>query len=266
MIQNTLEASIRRGLNPGNPPALTSALPHATENLTKSPQKKSQRSSRSKKVIFGSFLALFLTLSVGALVGITQRNQDQRSQASVEEGVAYSFLPPVMELNVGTTTSLSVLLDPKHYHVTASELVLQYDPTVLEITRVEQGGYFPVVLRAPKIDHAAGRVTVTLAQNLGEVSRSHASVLALQVSAVGEGQTNITILDESLVTALSYDEDVLTDLGQATINVKGLSDVVVPPSEDKMMRDEQRVKQPPEVLRVEVDDTPVSNEKMEKTR
>ena len=263
-MSDSLQDIIRKGLNPGISSEMPVSQPQKqiySKNLASLPRNR----ARSKKMIFGSVMALVLTLGMGALVGMTQQSQDQRSQADVMEGAGLSFLPQTVSMELGTTTTMSVILDSKQYHVTAAGVIFEYDPSVIEVNKVIKGEYFSQVLKESQIDHQKGLVTMYLGQDLGEISRSESPVLTFQVTAIGEGQTTLKILDQSIVTALKYDQDMLTDLGSTSIKVGGLAETEAARDQarpEKPVPVDEGVRTPSETTRVKIDNREVPQQEL----
>ncbi len=177
---------------------------------------------RSKKIMAGLAIAFFTVIGLGILVVNSQQAQDQRTQADVIDGASLYFLPQQVTLQSGTTSSVSLLIDPKQYEVTAADIRLQYDPTKIEVVSVSQGQYFPLELRPSSINGFEGVVTTTLGHRPGEVLRIlSAPVLTVEFRALTSGESMISVLGESVVTALGINEDVLTDLGSLVITAQG---------------------------------------------
>lgn len=177
---------------------------------------------RSKKIMAGFAIAFFTVIGLGILVVNSQQSQDQRTQADVIDGASLYFLPQQVTLQSGTTSSVSLLIDPKQYEATAADIRLQYDPSLIEVVSVTQGQYFPLELRPSSVNGTEGLVLSTLGHRPGEVLRVlSAPVLTIEFRALAGGESMITVLSDSVVTALDINEDILTDLGSLTITAQG---------------------------------------------
>ncbi|MFZ1721400.1 MAG: cohesin domain-containing protein [Microgenomates group bacterium] len=192
-----------------------------------SPRNEEERASslfafdQTKKVIAGFFLAFTLVIGLGILLVNTQDSQDKRTQADVFDGASLSFSPAQITVQPGVTTSVSIQIDPKQYEVTATNVRLQYDPNKIEVVSVTQGAYFPLELQPTLVDATKGLITASFGHRPGEVLRIvTAPVLTIELKPITLGTSMITVLTDSVATALYTDESVLTTFGTLTITVE----------------------------------------------
>lgn len=166
--------------------------------------------------------------------------EDQTTDATPTPSVAQTTLAlspnPVYPNTTGTTsaTTVYVNIDTGTNEVSAVQLEIQYDPTVLTNMRVMPGDFFqnPNVLPIGGVDPQNGRITYAIGPgNIRQSQSGTGTVAVLQFvprATAGITESEITLLESSLVTQLGQAESVLKER-KSTRVVLPLSNNAQPP-------------------------------------
>ncbi len=115
-------------------------------------------SARSQQLVSFS-LVILLLLAIGIFYLFSFKNQDIRSRASIT-GPTLSLIPASKTIRAGEEFSLGVILNTNTASVSATEIDLSFDPSVLQIIGFTPSTPLPVVLAAERTGD--GTATVTL--------------------------------------------------------------------------------------------------------
>lgn len=182
-------------------------------------------------------LALILTLLLLTIiligVALTTRNtktanteqpttQEQQEPTPTPDmaKTTLKLTPNPVYPDTGSTsaTTVNVEIDTGENNVSAVQLEIQYDPAVLTNMKVLPGDFFtnPNVLPVGGVDIQKGTITYALGPSNIRESKSGTGVVAtLQFvprAAAGVTETEITLLDKSLVTQFGQAESVLKEV------------------------------------------------------
>lgn len=121
------------------------------------------------------------------------------------------------------TYSLPVTISTGTNKVTAVQLELQYDPSVINTVAVAPGPFLanPVIL-LNKIDQKNGRVSYALGispQDSGKLGSGNVAILTFETLVQTPTQTTIQFLPKSLVTAEGIIQSVLAGTNSAQITL-----------------------------------------------
>lgn len=119
-------------------------------------------------------------------------------------------------LEVGSSDTLSVMLDCQVAACNAFTVDLGFDPAVIQVTAVRTGGYFGLSSGLSYgLDNANGAIIGLSASNLGQTVTPGAALFEFDVVAVGHGDAAIT-----------FDNLSLEDAEKAPVTVVGVSNTV----------------------------------------
>lgn len=183
-------------------------------------------------------LALIITLLVLTIILVVVAIYTQGKQASNTDGQAAqeqaSLSTPTPEFaqttlllspnpvypnNTGSTsaTTVNVEIDTGTNEVSAVQLEIQYDPSVLTNMRVTPGDFFPTpnVLPIGGVDQRNGRITYAIGPaNIRQSQKGTGTVAVLHFTprtVAGVTESEITLLESSLVTQLGQAKSVLKE-------------------------------------------------------
>jgi hypothetical protein len=164
--------------------------------------------------------------------------------ANVNPSTTISFTPTPQTVNVGDTVNLDVILNPGTNQVSFTKLIVNYDPTKLEISPAgpaicparPDDAFCPNVLAFPYTMqgpiYSSGTISVTLSvgggpQNVIQVSTKIATVTFKAIaptSAATEVKVNLPQSQALSIASTDYfNQNVLVSANPALINVTGIA-------------------------------------------
>ncbi len=178
---------------------------------------KSKKHNNKKTLIL---IALTLALAYGAYYYF-KNNMTSPSTIAVlnsQGGVTMALSPASVALDVGETKTFDLVVNSGSEHLTGVGAIITYDPSKLEVTKVDVGTYLPIKLAAPHIDSAAGRVKFDLGsttENNGVVGQGTIATLTVKVKAAG----SLTLSEDSLAYTTEHTDSTLKTVGGAEITI-----------------------------------------------
>lgn len=180
---------------------------------------------RSFNRFFPPIIAVFLLL-LGMVAGINlvQKPQELREQAA--PSTAVSILPGTQSKAPNDPVSFSVTLNTGSNQVIGMDLVVSYDPSVLEVVSISKGSdlaAFTTVVQN-SIDNASGTVTYSLFTVDKTKAVSGANVDALDINAkvkssASAGTHTISFGQATSVAALTEGQNVVVSKVPGTLIV-----------------------------------------------
>jgi hypothetical protein len=165
-------------------------------------------------------LAVFLFTLIGVLI-LTKQIQTPKiflPKASVI-GVSLSLIPTKISLDPGNETAVDLLLNPDGESVSAIELVLNYDPSIIQITDIKPTTALPQALALDL--SKPGRASVILLVNPASTNPPEGIVGKVTVKAIKSGSTSIKFDPTTKVSASGKTGDVTGAVEAAEITVNG---------------------------------------------
>lgn len=162
------------------------------------------------------YLLTILILIGGLVGGLIALNlpQDIRSKAG-NNGVKLSLSPATKTPTVGETFPLVITMNPNTNAVSATELHLSYDPSAIQIISFTPGVQLPVIL-VPET-HVNGKIAVTLAAKPPTPIEKACIVGVLTVKVLAAKQSTISFTNDTQVSALEKNTNVLAFKTDSTI-------------------------------------------------
>lgn len=147
-----------------------------------------------------------------------------KSSSQAAGVVDLSLIPSTVTVKQNDTFLVDVTIDAKTSQPTAMELEVNYDPAVLQMTKLEPGFFFTKALIAPAITSGAG--TVTLAQDIGSYKTGSGVVATLEFRALQNTTTasQVTINPTNTqIAALNEIGNVVGTITNSSVNVSQLA-------------------------------------------
>lgn len=170
-------------------------------------------------------VAVFL-LVIGVVAGIAlvQKPQEFREQAAPSTTLFVS--PNTQSVPTGSDITVSVLMNTGSNQVAGMDIVLTYDPSILEVVSISKGQgvtAFDSVIKN-SIDNTAGKVSYSLfsvdkTKAVSGSSISTLDVIAKVKDAAPVGNYTIALANESSVAALNEGQNVVVSKVPATFTV-----------------------------------------------
>lgn len=208
--------------NPVSNPTMTfTPEPAAGENTLKQRLGAFFRSMTSKKrVIIGSIGTLALIGFLGAGIFLVQQRQNTTSEASGPELSLSAKTNP----NVGETITVAAVIDTKGLAVTATRLIINYDPNIFDFVSETKGSYLPFVLatsgRSPGVYSIALGCDPRIGCNAPASGQGLLESINLKVKA--KTATKISFAPATRAAAIGYDSNnVIQVMNSLTINGSG---------------------------------------------
>ncbi len=169
-------------------------------------------------------LVVFLLGLIGILI-LTKQIQTPKiflPKASVI-GVSLSLVPTKISLDPGNETAIDILLNPDGESVSAIELVLNYDSSIIQITDIKPTTELPQALALDL--SKPGRASVILLVNPASTNPPKGIVGKVTIKALKSGSTSIKFDPTTKVSASGKTGDVTGAVEATEITVNGLLEV-----------------------------------------
>lgn len=160
-------------------------------------------------------LSVFLLGVVVLGIVYVKKPQDIRNKAALS-GAVLSMSPSSVNKGVGSTFSVGIILNSGPYTVTGTEVHVQYNPSILEITGFTPGKPLPVVLAQPSI--SSGNASVTLGAQPNVYLKGSDIIGTFTVKALTDKPASITFTSETIVSALEKETSALVSSAGISIN------------------------------------------------
>lgn len=143
-------------------------------------------------------------------------------QVQQGQGARLRFEPATVSLQPGETTTVSVIADNVQ-DLFSIPLLLQYDPKVISVEQVSQGGFLSggtqEIALVQRVDapHGQAVVSATRMPHTAGVSGT-GTLFGIQIRAIAAGQTTLSILQTNARDSQQHSLPLIT--GEASIEVK----------------------------------------------
>lgn len=170
-------------------------------------------------------VSVFL-LVVGVVAGIAlvQRPQDFREQAA--PSTALSVSPSTQTASPGSNVTFSVVMNTGSNQVVGMDLVLNYDPAILQVNTISKGqgiAAFDSVIKN-SIDNNTGKISYSLFSVDKTKAVSGSNIATLDINATVKagapaGDYSLTLATDSSVAAVSEGQNVVVSRVPGTLTV-----------------------------------------------
>lgn len=167
------------------------------------------------------YILLFAFFSlIGILIATNQVQTAQifQPKASVI-GVSLSILPSKVSLDSGVDTSFDVVLNPDGENVSAIELVLLYDQSVIQVTDIKPTDALPQSLALDLSQ--PGRASIILLSTPGSNKTAEGIVGKIFIKTLKPGTSTLKFDATTKVSAVGKTGDVTGAIESAEITVSG---------------------------------------------
>jgi hypothetical protein len=188
-----------------------------TENFSIMTSKKKQRIFVSSKNPNYFMLILLGVVLLQSFFLITDSGQKNKTKESLGEGVVpkleesdkslvkLAFSPSAVYVRKDETASIDLVLTPKKsLRLDGADIVLSYDPTLIEVVEISTPKLFSLVTQR-KTDEKSGRIYLTFLEEKegGLLLSQESKLLSLRIKAGTPGKGEITILSGDGGTVLT---------------------------------------------------------------
>ena len=175
---------------------------------TPEPPKPQTPDKRKLSLILGGVGFVILVIIIGATYYLTQQKQDIRKKAA--PATSLSFTSSSTTPKVGETFTLNIITDTGTNTVSAAEILIKFDPSLIKVNSITAGDFFvggntisdsinnntgtaQITLLASPTNPISGTGTVAVinATTLKAGSNTFSFDQTTKMSGVGEGSTNI---------------------------------------------------------------------------
>lgn len=218
--------------NPVSNPVMTfTPEPAANERSLKQKLAGFFRSMTSKKrIIVGSLGTLALIGFLGAGLLLVQQRQNTTSEAS---GPVVSLSANKTNPNTGETITVAVSIDTKGLAVTATRLVINYDPNIFDFVSETKGSYLPFVLATSGRSPGVYSIALGCDPRIGcKAPASPQGLLeSINLRVKAKTTTTISFAPATRAAAVGYDSNnIIQGMNNLTINGAGSPQPTVTPT------------------------------------
>lgn len=159
------------------------------------------------KADFKYLLLIIPIVATFFLAKEVQKNQSLRSRAG---SVVLSLSSNNQNPQPGETFIVAVGIDTKGASVSASDIEIKYDPTLLELVSWKAGGFLPVILLPAS--SSADTLTLTVGSEPTDPKSGMGVLAEATFKTKAEGQTGITFTPNTAVAAVGQQDNVVGEL------------------------------------------------------
>lgn len=172
-----------------------------------------------KKILLIIGIIIVLT-SVPVGVFLVKREQELRLRAAPATTLFLS--PDTRSWNVGEIFNVNVNVNTGGNQITSVDLVLNFDPAILEVINIIPGTFLPSPTEIQKnINNATGSITYSF-YTTRENAKSGEGVLAvISLKGKAAGISALTFSPQTVISALQEDQNVLTGATGGTYTISG---------------------------------------------
>lgn len=189
----------------------------------------------SRKTISLILVLLILTVVLVAVAIIAKPQTSQQISTNeptptptplVAGKTSLALTPNPLMVTASTPSTLDVTIDTGGNNVRSVQLEIAYDPKVITNVSLKPGTFFtnPSVLPIGGVNQNSGRITYALVPNSFTESRSGTGIVATMtftpLLTTANPQTEITLLEKSLVVGEARGQNVLVKTNAANVILK----------------------------------------------
>ena len=125
-------------------------------------------------------------------------------------GPLFKINPDMVSAKIGESFNINLIIDTKSLSVSAVDLTVTYDPTVLRVNYVNQTTFLPVVLRAPTINE--GTISMALGSDPTAPKTGVDSLALINFTVIYYGNITINYNNTSQAAAIGQSGNIITSL------------------------------------------------------
>lgn len=134
-----------------------------------------------------------------------------------KSGVSVTAVASAAEIPVGQRITVDILLDTVGFSVSAADVVVAYDATLLKAVTIKPGAFLPIELAGGSAD--AGRATMTVGSGTTPAIGSGV-ILTLTFEAIAQGEARIEPVAGTRVAAAGKPGDVVGALVPVSVIIR----------------------------------------------
>lgn len=180
-----------------------------------------------KKQVNTNYLPIIAILAVFLVGTIVWRSNPSLKQTSVPVNQAENIStktvdlllsPAMITATIGAEQSIDLKISPNGAKVTAVEIVLTYDPKIIDTPSIAKGNYFSNVLSTPKVGNGKISFTYAVAPD-GEGKTESGTLATIKFRPIAKGVTSMDFMSETAAVAEGTTDSVIKSTTQSQINV-----------------------------------------------
>lgn len=161
------------------------------------------------------FIVTLLVMGIGLGVYLAMQPQLFNKQAAEGAVIDLTFLPREMKVETGKEYEAKIAINPKGQRVTAAQLSVSYDPRVIAVVGITNGGFLPVSLRT--LDDKQGNLNLIYGSTIDSQTGQAGILSVIKFKTLIPESTVIKINPPSQVSISSREGNVLEAYPKLTI-------------------------------------------------
>lgn len=171
------------------------------------------------KKILGIVAIILLVLAVPVTIFILQRQQELRTRAA--PATTFSVDPSSVTKSAGENFTVSVKIETGPNLIASADILLRYDPAILDATKIQPGSFLPGVQEIQNSVSTPGRVVYGI-YTTGTNAQSGQGVLAIiTFKGKASGTSQITFESQSKALGVAEGTNVLSTTNPGSITIVG---------------------------------------------
>ncbi|MBI2593321.1 hypothetical protein HYW44_01610 [Candidatus Daviesbacteria bacterium] len=168
-------------------------------------------------------LVIVVSLIFGIGIGVYLALQPQifNKQAAGDSIVAVKFIPESIQVQAGRDYEAKIAVNPKGTRVNAAALNVTYNPEVISVLEITNGGFLPVQLRINN-DHQ-GKLTLIYGSTIESHADKPGMLSVIKFKVLKEDAASFDVSATSEVSVYSKEGNVLTVFPKLVIEPSGIA-------------------------------------------
>lgn len=179
------------------------------------------------KKIISVVLFLFLLISIPLTVYFIKQQQNISSHAAPTTSL--SLDPESITIQPDKTQKINVVVDTGGNLIVSADIVLTFDPKVMQVTDISAGDFLPQATQVQKLlDNANGKITYSIFTYTQNAKSGKGNIAILTVKGNTQGSTNIIFDKSSSILGIGEGKNLLVSTvpGAYTIG-SGLAENII---------------------------------------
>ena len=172
---------------------------------------------KTLKIVAEIVVAIILLVSLVLGVNLVLKGRNNLGSIAGVVGPKIAFSTTTSTMKLGESKSFDILLSTDTNFITAVQVDLSYDPTVLDQVTFSNGTITPVVLKPLSTNN--GIASITLGVMPTKAFHGNGIVGKLNVHAKTIKKTSITFTQNSIVTSMNINSNTLTTSDSILIDI-----------------------------------------------
>lgn len=164
-------------------------------------------------------IVVLLLFGIGLGVYLSLQPQIFKKQAAGDSIVDLKFIPESIKVETGRDYEAKIAINPKGQRVTAIALYIAYNPDVISVVEINNGGFLPVDLKIN--DDHKGNLNLIYGSTLETQANEPGMISVIKFKVLNPNSSTLQVKPTSEVSISSKEGNVLNDFTKLLIEPLG---------------------------------------------